>query len=444
MEKKYLWKSFWMCIILLFITLPVQSERVRTIVTTDIGGSDPDDQQSLIHLLTMLDCIDLEGFIYQHAWVSFNKGNEVVVTERALDAYEKALPNLRVHNDNYPCVETLRQKVKHGQKEAAMAGVGEGKDSSGAEWIIHVVDSDDPRPVWIAAWSGMNTLAQALWKVQHTRSPKEVEKFVSKIRVYDILGQDDAGAWIVTQFPQLIYIRNKEVYGWAPDDKWTKERVQSMGTLGNEYPNRVWATEGDSPSFLYLIDNGLNAPEHPDWGGWGGRFDLEKKQGIRSMDWVPRSGLDETQFDPYLMIGSAPERADAIRMWQQDIFNDFEARMKWSTTNEYKAANHHPRAIIEKDKSTKVIYKNVKAGGVVKINASRSYDPDNDQLSYQWIYYKEAGNYKGNLTFNDSESKLNLPIPTDAKGTTIHLILRVTDNGSPTLTSYRRVILNVN
>ena len=425
------------------MVLPVKSERVRTIVTTDIGGSDPDDQQSLIHLLTMLDCIDLEGFIYQHAWVSFNKGNEVVVTERALDAYEKVFPNLRVHNGNYPNVETLRQKVKHGQKEAAMAGVGEGKDSPGSEWIIQVVDSDDPRPVWIAAWSGMNTLAQALWKVQHTRSPKEVEKFVSKIRVYDILGQDDAGAWMVTQFPQLIYIRNKEVYGWAPDDKWIKEHVQSMGPLGGEYPNRIWATEGDSPSFLYLIDNGLNSPEHPNWGGWGGRFDLEKKQGIRSMDWVPRSGLDETQYDPYFMLGSAPERADAIRMWQQDIFNDFKARMKWSTTDEYKAANHHPIAIIGRDKSTNIIYKKAKAGSVIEINADRSSDPDNDILSYQWIHYKEAGNYKGKLTFNDSESKLILPIPTDAKGSSIHLILRVTDNGTPALTSYRRVILNI-
>ena len=40
----------------------------------------------------------------------------------------------------------------------------------------------------------MNTLAQALWKVSRTRTPEEVEAFVSKIRIYDILGQDDAGA----------------------------------------------------------------------------------------------------------------------------------------------------------------------------------------------------------------------------------------------------------
>lgn len=49
-------------------------------------------------------------------------------------------------------------------------------------------------------------------------------------------------------------------------------------------------------------------PNTPDWGGWGGRFDLGKKAGIRSMDWVSKSGLDETKYDPYLMLGSAAAR----------------------------------------------------------------------------------------------------------------------------------------
>ena len=429
------------CLFCFFATGFIQAENTRVIVTTDIGGSDPDDQQSLVHLLTLLDRVDLEGFIYQHAWVSFNKGNEVKVVDGVLKAYEKVWSNLRVHSNGFPDVQTLQSLIKHGQQEAAMAGVGEEKDSPGSELIIQNIDKDDPRPVWIVAWSGMNTLAQALWKVKQTRTEAEVRKFVEKIRVYDILGQDDAGAWMVTEFPELIYIRNKEVYGWPPSDTWFKENVQSVGELGKQYPNRIWATEGDSPSFLYVIDNGLNFPEHPDWGGWGGRFDTKKKEGIRSMDWVVRSNLDETKYDPYLMLGSSSEGSNAIRRWANDINNDFAARMIWTTTNRYEEANHHPIAVIGKDNTTDAIYKTVKAGKVIKLDASRSNDPDGDQLTYEWIFYQEPSSFKSKLEFDKGQSKISIAVPMEAKEKNIHLILRITDNGQPALTSYRRVIL---
>lgn len=420
---------------------PVHAEKTRVIVTSDIGGSDPDDQQSLVHMLTLLDRIDLEGFVYQHAWVSYNKGNEVKVVDSVLDAYERVYPNLILHSKGYPDAEYLRSIVKHGQEDAAMAGVGEGKDSPGSEMIIEIVDRNDRRPVWIAAWSGMNTLAQALWKVKQTRSAADVRKFVEKIRVYDILGQDDAGAWIAKEFPELIYIRNKEVYGWPPSDEWFRSNVQCIGELGNQFPNRVWATEGDSPSFLYMIDNGLNSPEHPDWGGWGGRFDIDRKEGIRSMDWVVRNNLDETQYDPYLMLGSSPEGAGAIRLWRKEIDNDFAARMIWSITDRFEEANHHPVPALGKDYTTDVVVKNVKVGKTMKLDAGRSYDPDGNSLSYEWIFYKEPGTYKGTINITSYAPVQKVVIPYDAKGKTIHLILRVTDNGQPSLTSYRRIIL---
>ena len=428
-------------LLFLFITGPVHATKTRVIVTSDIGGSDPDDQQSFVHLLTMLDRVDLEGFIYQHAWVSYNKGNEVKVVNEVLDAYEKVWSNLSIHSDGFPQANTLRNIIKHGQKEAAMSGVGEGKDSPGSELIIQAVDQKDPRPVWIVAWSGMNTLAQALWKIKQTRPEVEIRKFVDKIRVYDILGQDDAGAWIAKEFPDLIYIRNKEVYGWPPSDYWFKTNVQSIGELGKEYPNRIWATEGDSPSLLYVVDNGLNFPEHPDWGGWGGRFDTEKKADIRSMDWVARSNLDETKYDPYYMFGASKEGSNAIKRWINDINNDFAARMIWTTSNHYEKANHHPIAVIGKDKTTNVIIKKVNTNKVINLDASHSSDPDNNELSYEWSFYKEPSSYKGHLEFNGTKDKISIPIPIEAKGKNIHLILRVSDNGVPSLTAYRRIIL---
>ena len=133
-----------------------------------------------------------------------------------VEQFGEVLSRLNKHAEGYPGLNQLRAIIKQGQPVSNMAGVGSGKDSPGAELIISVVDKKkDQRPVWLAAWGGMNTVAQALWKVKHTRSEKAFKKFISKIRIYDVLGQDDAGAWIAKNFPEIIYIRNREVYGWG-------------------------------------------------------------------------------------------------------------------------------------------------------------------------------------------------------------------------------------
>ena len=326
-----------------------------------------------------------------------------------------------------------------------MSGVGEGKDSPGSELIIAAVDNPkDRRPVWIAAWGGMNTLAQALWKVSRTRTPEEVEAFVSKIRIYDILGQDDAGAWIAKNFPDIVYIRNTQIYGWGPSDEWTKNNIQNCLPLGKHYPDRVWATEGDSPSFFYVYANGLNVPEHIDYGGWGGRFSLTKTSGIRGMDFIVRNGKDETQYDPYYMHPSAPEGIQAINRWRQHIWNDFAARMAWTTTDDYAEANHHPVAVIQRDRSLRCIYRTARPGEELRFDASKSHDPDGDRLGYRWSVYKEPSSYKNTVPLSgDTTARCQLTIPDDAAGKTIHLILEVTDDGTPSLTAYRRVVIEV-
>ena len=420
-----------------------RNNHTRMIVTTDIGGSDPDDIQSLVHLMVMLNDVDLVGIISQHAWVPYGTC-AVDVIENVIGAYEKALPNLLIHDTDYPDANTIRSMVKKGQPNAAIACVGEGKDSEGSEWIIKMVDKKDKRPIWIAAWSGMNTLAQALWKVSHTRSPKDVEKFVSKLRVYDILGQDDAGAWIAKNYPQLTYIRNKEVYGWPKDDDWYRKNVQEKGPLGKVYASRIWATEGDTPSFLYCIENGLNSPEHIDFGGWGGRFSTFKKENIESMDWVKKSHLDEMQYAPYLMHGASEEGNGAITRWAEDIHNDFKARMLWTVTNDYSRANHHPVAVIDNDKSRRIITMTARSGKEILLDAGKSYDPDGDSIVYNWQFYKEPSSYKGNLQFKGRNTpSLRLFVPDDAKGKTIHVILKVADNHTTPLFAYRRVVINV-
>lgn len=412
----------------------------RLIVTTDLGGSDPDDIQSMIHLLVCSDRIDIEGLISSEAWVDDQDKTEKL--RQTVEDFIEVLPTLHIHSSGYPSAEYLRSIVVQGQDKPHMEGVGEGKDSPGSDLIVNAIKKDDSRPLWVAAWGGMNTLAQSLYKLRNSTDDKTFNEYLSKLRIYDVLGQDDAGAYIAKNYPNLFYIRNKEVYGWAPDDDWTKDNVQNRLPLGEHYPNRVWATEGDSPSFLYVYSNGLNDPEHPEYGGWGGRFAKEKFKNIRGMDFIERSGKSEAVFDDYYMIGSALEGNMAIKRWEEAIHNDFAARMIWSQEKNFKSANHHPVAVLNGNTDRKPVYLFAKSGEIITLSASNSYDPDNDELDYVWSVYEEPSSYSGKVIIENSNSescKIILPETIGKDG--IHVILEVTDNGYPKLMSYRRIII---
>lgn len=416
-------------------------DKHRLIVTTDLGGTDPDDVQSMIHLLVCSDVIDIEGLISSQVWM--DDPDKTAKIAEVVEWFGEVLPRLNKHAEGYPSLDYLRSIIKRGQSSSNMAGVGRGKDSPGSELIISVVDKKgDRRPVWLAAWGGMNTIAQALWKVKHTRSEKAFRKFAAKIRIYDVLGQDDAGAWVARNFPEIVYIRNKEVYGWGPSDEWIRRNIQHCLPLGKRYPNRKWATEGDSPSFFHVYANGLNVPDSLEYGGWGGRFSSEKTSGIRGMDFIDRSGKDETRYDPYYMHASCKEGNAAISRWKQHIWNNFAARMLWTTTDDYKAVNHHPQAVLNGDRSLKCVFRKVKAGSELVLDAGGSTDPDGDILAYKWSAYADPGSYKGNVTIEgDRAERCRVHVPADATGKTIHVILELTDKAVPALTAYRRVVL---
>ena len=352
---------------------------------------------------------------------------------------------MKKHAEGYPEPGYLCSVIRQGQKTSNMAGVGDGKASPGSELIIEAVDKkEDLRPVWIAAWGGMNTVAQALWTVTHTRSPEDIERFVRKIRIYDVLGQDDAGAWIAKNYPGILYIRNKAVYGWTPSDTWVRENIQSHSPFGKCYPDKEWVFEGDSPSFLYVYANGLNVPEEPTFGGWGGRFSTYKAKNVRGMDFITRSGNNESQYDPYCMYVSAAEGSEAIKRWQQEIWNDFAARMAWTTTSEYSAVNHHPTAIVDGHDDMNCIYKKVKAGRDMEFDASASYDPDGNPLDFRWEIYAEPSTYKGKVNMENGDSpKCRIHIPAEASGKSLHVILSLTDRGTPALTAYKRIVVQV-
>ena len=410
----------------------------RIINTTDLGA-DPDDEQSMVRQLVCANEFDIEGLIVATGCWKKSQSNTLML-DKIVNAYAQVYDNLKVHADGYPTPEYLKSISVVGQRGYGMDDVGTGKDSPGSEMIIAAVDKDDPRPVWVTGWGGVNNAAQAIWKVRETRSPEELERFLSKLRVFDILGQDDAGAWIAKNFPELLYIRATKVYGWQPSDEYLRTHIQSHGPLGAVYPDRKWATEGDTPAFMHVYPNGLNDPDRIDQGGWGGRFSLTKERGIRSMSPVK----NESGYDPYDMYGNTPEGVDAIKRWNKGYDNDFEARMDWSITSNYSDANHHPIAVVNGDTTRRVLEVSASAGSTVALSAAGSSDPDGDSLVYAWSFYKEPSSYEGSVAVEDSAStSVTVSIPSDTGGKAIHIILEIHDSGSPNLYAYRRVIIDV-
>lgn len=419
---------------------PSKKEKCRAIVTTDLGGSDPDDRQSMLHLLVSANLIDIEGLISTQAWVSDPDRTEYIL--QSIDNYAMAYPNLRRHAKGFPSPAYLKSVTKRGQAIAGMAGIGDNMDSEGSDLIIAAADKKDDRPLWILAWGGMNTLAQAIHKVRATRSPEAVDAFIKKLRVYDVLGQDDAGAWIAKNFPGLFYIRNTAVYGWQPDDEWIKTNIRSVQPLGACYPDRIWAYEGDSPSFLYLLANGVNDPEHINYGGWGGRFDITLQRNIPAMDWVRRNNLDESQYEDYYMHGSSAEGVQSIRKWNECIWNDFAARMVWASTPDFKKANHAPEITVNGDSHLVPLTLSARPGEIVTLDASKTKDPDRDTITYAWEVYEEVSGIAGkNLLSGADTHTCRIRVPANLTNGTLHIILKAKDSGHPTLTSCRRIII---
>ena len=282
----------------------------RVFVLSDIGN-EPDDQMSLTRFLLYSNEFDVEGLVaVTSTWQRKKVSPEIM--QKVLSNYGKVRDNLLKHAPGFPAVEDLSKLVKAGQPAYGMAAVGKDNMSPGADLLIQAVDRKDPRPLYVTIWGGANTLAEALLQVRETRPPEGVKAFVSQLRVYSISDQDDAGPWMRREFPDLFYIVSPstpdgEQYGsatWtgisgdryyrnAPgadfttvSNTWLDQHVRNKGFLGETYPQYLFIMEGDTPSFLGLINNGLASCRNPGWGGWGGRYIFRQPYGETRPIWT--------------------------------------------------------------------------------------------------------------------------------------------------------------
>jgi hypothetical protein len=471
--------SFAILLLSIATSFPVfaQVERKhRVIVLTDIEA-DPDDTQSLIRLLLYSNEIDLKGLV---ATTSVHQKTKVAPEsiQKVIAVYGKVYPTLQKHAPGYPTAEYLSNLVTKGQPEYGINGMGKGKDSPGSDMIIKTLEENDDRPLWISTWGGVNTLAQALQKISATKSAAEVKRLVQKLRVYTISDQDDTGIWIRKNYPELFYIVSPGGYFKATwtgigsvvrginnetiSNDWLAKNIQQgHGEYGALYPDVGYGMEGDTPAFLSLIPNGLNDAEHPDLGGWGGRYELYKPK-LADIDPKGFTGgvpvEEETraiwtntndQYSPVIANAYGRTiRKDTISFndnkvtlwrWRDDFQNDFAARMDW-TFMTVEEANHPP---VPKLAHADVI--TVKSGDPFVLDAGGTSDPDGDNLSYHWFQYPEAGTVKAEVKFFNAENlyRITAEAPEVDKPETAHFILKVTDKGTPALSRYKRVVVKV-
>lgn len=436
-------------------------ETPRVIVLTDISN-EPDDEQSMVRFLVYSNQYDVEGLIATTSvWLQDTTRADLI--HRQIDAYEQVRPNLLVHEPDFPPADALRAVIRTGQTGFGMQAVGAGLSSPGSDHIIEIVDRADERPVWISVWGGTNTLAQALWDVRRNRSEQELEAFVSKLRVYTIGDQDDAGRWLRLSFPDLYYIVSPTSVHWREyytctwtgiagdlhyqngpmhhfelvDNPWLTEHIiKHHGPLGALYPRVEYIMEGDTPSFLNLIDNGLGSHIDPSYGGWGGRYELY--QSYAEIRPIYTNARDTYTAENGITSTSAQA---TIWRWRQAYQHDFAARMDWCITSDYTQANHNPNAVIDGDGGTDVLRIETAGGQTVRLSAQGSFDPDQDDMDISWFVYPEAGTMDLQLTDDTGfQTSFVAPHP-DVEDTEVHVILQVKDYGEPNLFSYRRAIV---
>jgi len=418
-----------------------------------------DDDNSLIRLLHYANEIDIEAIIVTDQGPETQQIEDWPTkmwdrTQAIFDAYEQVVDNLRIHDSNFPSADYFRSITKQGKGTAQrMTGssdngqekfwdyIGEGRDSEGSELLLKVFNRDDNRPIYVGFWGGSITFTQAMWRYEQKHTPEQVQALMDKLFFHCISFQDvtfdmfidlDAiGKNIGTGIPfygdfdeerlvpdvLLADGNNFWKYIGAIDEQKVYEY---SGPLGDLYDK---GGEGDTPAFLNLISMnlGLSDIKHPEFGGWG---DMFHEYGLKNV-WI-----------------TDHNNPNELLRWLPETTNSFYARCMWEE-NPYDSCNHAPIAACKGDNTSNFVYIKAEQGQRLRLSAKGSTDPDGNELSFKWWHYDSVDNFNGKLTITDSDKKnASLIVPKNIDGNDLHIILEVKDNGTPQLTSYKRIIIS--
>ncbi len=442
--------------------------RPRVIATSD---GEIDDECSLVRFLLYANEWDVEAIItsssqyhaHGHNWA----GDDWI--DPYLEAYAQVYPNLVKHDPRYPTPEYLKARALLGNVEAE----GEMDEvTAGSQYIVKVLlDDTDDQPVWLQAWGGPNTIARALKTIEEEH-PEKMAYVAEKVRFFFIWEQDSTYQdyirphWGKYNIPTIISDQFVAIaYHWKdiiPEEKhrffdgtWMKANILEahgpLCALYEAHDDGRFRSEGDSPSFLHVIPNGLRSAESPGWGGWGGRYvpvrentwldpvlesgyEYPEGRWYTSTAWGRQRMRKNIQNDRELMAYLKP-----IWRWADAMQNDFAARADWCV-KPYDRANHPPVVKLAHRLDLKV-----RPGQKVSLIAQATTDPDGDTLTYRWWQYQEVDTYGGTVTIDNADHRdATFTVPDDVSdGQTIHVVCEVRDDGTPPLTRYQRVVMTI-
>lgn len=439
----------------------------RIVVLTDIAPAnvEPDDMESMVRLLVHADLYEIEALIATSGWNSSGglyPKDWIDSLKTTINMYEKDLPNLLKRSAQtrflslekeskqqkigyWPSPDYLKSRTMLGSLGLGYQKIGKGNDSPGSDFIIKLADEKDDRPLWITVWGGGNTLAQAIWKVKQERSAAELKAFLNKLYVYTITDQDvpwgdrqnhlfSSHHWMRKEFGKdLCFIWDESAWlsqNGIGSQNWGEyaTHIQNHGNLGKIYPKNKYGVEGDTPAFLHVVPNGLNDPTSCNQVGWGGYFEWDispDKETYCYTNHNKRIKEISQKYEHYFYPAT---------------FANFAARMDWANKGR---GNRNPIVIVNGKKGIAPLHLSPKSGQNIKLDASKSFDPDKDKLSYHWWLLPEAGTFNGSVkVLNSDNSIAQVIVPTDAAGKTFHIICEVTDNGTHNLKGYRRIIVS--
>lgn len=419
-----------------------RDERPRVIIETDAGG-DPDDEQSLVRFLLYANDLDVVGIIANRPAARDGENRNVErtglgIVRRQLTAYRECYPNLVQHDARYPTPHQFWQRTVPAY----------GDTDAGVDLVIKAIDQSDRRPLWFCNWgtdaeSSPSCLKQALDRVLKDRGPKGYARFKSKVLLSSADKFDEHTTaieppfrlWIDTFRPEVDrkrwYHRFSALTATAGGFNLQRDVLTGHGPLGALYPTNTThkQKEGDTMAFLYLVPTGMNDPQHPEWGSWGGRYGRNETLPGRPYYWANQQDAWEGTTD----------RDNTVKRWAAALQNDFRARLDWCV-NDRAHANHPPLVSVRGGSERKV-----RAGAEVTLDSTPSHDPDGQLLRLDWTYYPEPGTYRGEApTLRPAANgKVTFTAPTVTEPAMLHFIVSATDNGEPPLTRYRRVIVKV-